>query len=131
MVAKAIKVDWRATEGVVIFYGENGEAKDGIAVPIAALPKLASDARRFISGLEATGQFAASHGEWRAAQLSVAQTYNVGLMPTNTGEKVALILDQGLDTELGFAIEPEHARELGVELTETGYRAAKSPITSS
>jgi hypothetical protein len=128
MVEKAKRTDWMPSEGVVIIHGENGGA---IAIPLPEMPKLAFEARRYMSGAQSVSAGMKNHGEWRYAYLSQAQTYNVGILPTSSGEKVALILDQGLETEIGFAIEPEHARELGVELAETGGRASNIPTTKN
>lgn len=127
MVTKAIRNEWLPDQGILIIYGDSGAASDGIAIPITALPTLSSQARRFISGA-ASKQFQSSNqGPWHLAELCTAQTYNVRLLPTTHGDKVALVLDRGLDTQIGFAIEPEHARELGRQLSDTADQATNIP----
>lgn len=131
MVTKAVRSEWRPESGILIVYGEAGDASDGIAIPITALPALGANARRYLSGQAAKQNAPPNHGQWHYSQLCNAQTYNVGLLPTTNGEKVALVLDQGLETEIGFAIEPEHARELGQELAETAVLASNSPTAKN
>lgn len=126
MFLKSTRVEWRPNEGVLIIYGD-GDAKDGIAIPIKGISKLNAEAMRYLSGQEAKQHDQSQHGPFHFAELCTARTYNVGLTETTNGEKVTLVLDRGLDTQIGFAIEPEHARELGHELAETADRASKSP----
>lgn len=126
MTAKAVKSEWRPDEGVLVIYGDEGPT-DGIALPIGAIPTLAAHARRFISGAAAKQTQHAPHEQWHLSEHCTAQTYDVGLLPTTQGEKVSLILDRGLETHIGFAIEPEHARELGQQILDTGNQASKTP----
>ncbi|MGJ0395214.1 MAG: hypothetical protein ACR65U_03150 [Methylocystis sp.] len=128
MASRVKTSDWNIEEGVIIFHSEEGQS---VSVPIRALPILAAHARRFLSGASIRAAGAPDVGGYHYSQLCTAATYNIGLLPTSTGEKVALILDQGQESEIGFAIEPEHARELGVELQETASRASSSPVTKN
>lgn len=130
MAAKSTRVEWRPNEGVLVIYGD-GDAKDGIAIPLDAIPRLNADAMRFLSGQQASQHDQTRHGSYHFAALCTAQTYNVGLIETTNGEKVTLILDQGLESQIGFAIDPEHARELGHELAETADRASKNRLTKN
>jgi hypothetical protein len=128
MVAKANRTDWQPENGIAVMEGivdATGETVK-IAVPLAAFPKLCAEARRFLSGSQAKANQPQSHGQMHYVEHSVANTYNVGILPTTDGEKISLVLDRGLDTQIGFAIEPEHARELGQELLETANRASNS-----
>jgi hypothetical protein len=127
MVAKAIRNEWQPDHGILIVYGDSGPASEGIAIPIAALPTLAAHARRFISGAAAKTLPQGNSGPWHLAQHCAAQTFDVGILPTSTGEKVSLILDRGLETQIGFAIEPELARELGQQLLDSGSQATNIP----
>ena len=131
MVARATRNEFRPDEGVMVIYGDEGAAKDGIAVPLAALPVLAAQARRFLSGQQAKSAGRPSHGPFHLAQHCSAQTYDVGLLTTTQGDKVSLVLDRGLDTEIGFAIEPEHADELGQQLSQSAQASSKTHPTKN
>jgi len=59
-----------------------------------------------------------------------AEKYDVGTLPTADGEKVALIMDHNLPTEIGFAIAPDHATELGQQLIDEAAKAKVAPPRS-
>jgi len=128
MVAKVNRTDWQPKNGIVVLVGnEEGTGKTvQISVPLAAFPKLCAEARRFLSGQRARTTSNLSVGQMHYLEHCVAQTYNVGIMPTTDGEKISLIMDRNLESEIGFAIEPVHARELGQELLETANQASKT-----
>jgi hypothetical protein len=127
MRAKAERTDWDTANGLAIIQGKDAAGiTHEMAVPIAAFQRLCSEARRHLSGLATKGH-PPSYGQFHWADHVTAQTYNVGILPTTAGEKISLIMDRGLDTQIGFAIEPLHARELGEELLETAERASNSP----
>lgn len=127
-ITKVMRADWQPTNKVVILYGhdQNGKEAAAIAVPIGALPTMNQQARRFISGEQAIQDGRPPHAPWHYAHHQTAQTYNTGILPTPSGEKVSLILDRGLETEIGFAIEVEHARQLGKQLMDAADQATKT-----
>lgn len=130
MVLKVTHVGWDTDEGYLIVYGD-GDAKEGIAIPLGAMPMLNAEARRRLLGQQAKQHDQTQHGQYHFAELCTAQAYDVGLIETTHGEKVSLILDRGLETQIGFAIEPEHARELAYRLADEAARASRNPPTSN
>lgn len=90
MVTRIKRTEWQPKNGIVVFIGESGEAKDGIAVPIAALPTLASQALRFLAAAQSAQSGLEPRGDWYPVHLAEAQTYDVGLIQTSKGEKVSL-----------------------------------------
>ena len=126
MVAKIVRTEWKPDEGLAIMYGDAGEAKDGIAVPLRAFLTLAATARRYMAASKIRQDNRPDHGPWHFTEYEHPQSYDVGLLPTTDGEKVALILDRGQDKEIGFAIEPEHARELAHQLSESASQATST-----
>jgi hypothetical protein len=120
---RVIRNDWRPNEGVVLFITKDGAGRDvSISVPIEAVRSLASHARRFLaSKISKPGELP---GGWHSAELSTVQTFDVGQFSTTEGEKVSLVLDRGLENEIGFAFPSSLARELGERLIGSADRTA-------
>jgi hypothetical protein len=121
MVVKVSRTDWQPENGIAILSGTDDSTRKicEVAVPLQAFSTLNAHARRYIAGLRAKANQQLSHGPMHYSEHVTATTYSVGILPTTEGEKISLILDQGLDTEIGFSIEPEHAHELGQQLVDT------------
>jgi hypothetical protein len=127
MVAKVSDTDWQPQNGVAIMKGiddATGKMIE-IAIPLAAFPKLCADARRFLSGIQAQANKKLSYGQMHYVEHCTAMTYNLGILPTPQGEKISLVMDRNLETQIGFSIEIDHARAIGNELIETANRASK------
>ena len=123
-IAKASSTAWQTFEGglCAIIVGRDSVRREvSIAVPAGAFLGLAGEARRRIAAAEAKGQHIPLPPTWHHLNFLPVLTMNVG---TTDNQKVGIILDQGLETEFGLSIPPEHARELGRQLIEQADRAS-------
>lgn len=128
MAAKAQNHEWQTIDGVfsLVVTGKNERGDEQtIAIPAAALPTLAGEARRrsMASDISAQRQVA---GVWSSVLLLPVQTWNAGTTDSGT---VALILDRGLDTEIQYHMPIEHARGVaGLLLEEADKASSIAPV---
>lgn len=119
-VPKIAKSDWRTVDGVHSMIARDSHGNELVAIPSEAFQVLAGEAKRQLAARELKERGEA-HGPWHPAMLLRVQTWNVGTTDSGT---VALILDQGLDTEVQYGLSAEYARQLADLLREEADRAA-------
>jgi len=96
-----------------------------MSVPMDSLRSLAAHARRF--GAPKVGHLGPLPGGWVSVELSTVQTFDLGQFSTTEGEKVSLVLDQGMENEIGFSFPSSLARELGERLLKYAARTEGKP----
>lgn len=112
--------EWRSDTPIVELIGEDGSR---IAVSPDQLQRLRDELdRRFApkSKPVASG--------WSEHKLLPVQTFQAGLTETTDGEKVALILDPGLPTEVTYCFDAQLSGQLA-ELLLSLHQTAKGPPT--
>jgi hypothetical protein len=127
--ARITRFSFPASEAVMIIHARDSAGRDVlVSVPLGGIQRMAAEARRRISALEAQGEQIALPPPWHYTRFLPIDTLTVGLTETTEGQNVALLVDQGQETELGLRFPPEYARELARQLLEAADQAAqKSP----
>lgn len=109
---KAQSFDFRPSEGVVIVRGDDGSE---VAIALAGLGKLAAHARTL------------AH---QKSDNVTPQTWNVGRDHSKGRAEILLVADQGLESQISFALTPEHAHAVGQDLIASASEAPPTPPTS-
>jgi hypothetical protein len=121
----AARAEWRPHQKLVVLYGQNdaGQETDGVAVPLKTLQTLAVYARRYTPADEPEGTVGAA--PFHLEHVLVRRA-DVGMIPTDP-QRMSLMIDRGLDTEIGFALTLSEARDLGQQLIELAALLGAEP----
>lgn len=112
-------VEWRSDQPVAELIGEDGSR---IAVSPAQFERIFGELARRVP----TKARQITPG-WQEHQLFPVQTFQAGLTLTKDGEKVALILDSGLPTEMTYCFDAQLCGQLAELLQEMHHQATGKP----
>jgi hypothetical protein len=121
----AARAEWRPHQKLVVLYGQNNEGQetDGVAVPLKTLQTLAVYARRYTPPEEPEETIGVAPPYLEHVRVRRA---DVAMMPSDP-QRVSLMIDRSLDTEIGFALTLSQARDLGQQLIELAALLGAEP----
>ena len=124
---KAKKTAWNTERGMALLYDD--DPKNGVIIPIDALPPLGAHARRVIAGVQARKGQTTKTYDWRYAHPLKEGTFTVETMPGDTGDTVVLVIDPKTELETAFSMNVSTALALGRRLIEASESASPpSPV---
>ena len=94
---KAKKTAWNTERGMALLYED--DPKNGVIIPIDALPPLGAHARRVIAGVQASKGRATKTYDWRYAHPLKEDAFAVETMRADTGDAVMLVIDPKTEVE--------------------------------
>jgi len=119
---KAKKTAWNTERGMALLYDDN--PKEGVIIPIDALPPLGAHARRVIAGAQARkGQTTVTH-DWRYSHPLEEGTFAVETMRNDAGDTIVLVTDPRSDVETSYSMTAATALALGRRLIEAAEGAS-------
>jgi hypothetical protein len=119
----------KAKDKAFSIFGKDGSGRDiEVELPLSAITRLAAEARRAAMSTPRPSSIPANApGEWGEVVPLDIKTAVVGTLQPPAGPAVAIVFDQGHDTELAFRIPPASALELGRLLTAEGEKLKGAP----
>ena len=88
---KAKKTAWNTGRGMALLYED--DPKNGVIIPIDALPPLGAHARRVIAGVQASKGRETKTYDWRYAHPLKDDAFAVETMRADSGGAVILVID--------------------------------------
>ena len=88
---KAKKTAWNTERGMALLYED--DPKNGVIIPIDALPPLGAHARRVIAGVQASKGRTTKTYDWRYAHPLKEDAFAVETMRADTGDTIVLVID--------------------------------------
>ena len=120
---------WETVDGVpsIVFRSIDVRGKVvEISVPLSAFILLGNQAKVRLTAAEFAKVKASGPPQWHHALFHEVQTMTVGTVETTETQRVGLILDQGLESELSLSLSPSHARDLAQALVATANEIGQS-----
>ncbi len=121
---KAKKTAWNTERGMALLYED--DPKNGVIIPIDALPPLGAHARRVIAGVQASKGRETKTYDWRYAHPLKDDAFAVETMRADSGDAVILVIDPKTEVETTFSMTPSTALALGRRLIEVAESASSS-----
>ena len=119
---KAKKTAWNTERGMALLYED--DPKEGVIIPIDALPPLGAHARRVIAGVQARmGKSKVVH-DWRYAHPLKEEGFAVETMRNDEGDNIVLVIDPKTDVETTYSMTALTALALGRSLIEAAEGAS-------
>jgi hypothetical protein len=119
---KAKKTAWNTERGMALLYEDN--PKEGVIIPIDALPALGAHARRVIAGVQARKGQTTKNYDWRYAHPLKDEAFAIETMRSETGDTFVLVLDPKTEVETSFSMTASTALALGRRLIEAAESAS-------
>lgn len=119
----------RAKEKAFSVFGRDSAGRDvEIELPLDSLRRLGAETRRAsLATPRASSIPANAPGEWGEVVPLDIRTAVVGTLQPPAGPAVAIVFDQGQETELAFRLPPASALELGRLLQAEGEKLKNAP----
>jgi hypothetical protein len=123
----AVKV--HAAEKTFSIFGRDGAGREvEVELPPSAMTRIAAETRRAaLITPRPTSIPANAPGEWGEVVPLDIKTAVVGTLQPPAGPAVAIVFDQGHDTELTFRLPPQSALEIGKLLQAEGEKLKDAP----
>jgi hypothetical protein len=118
---KAKKTAWNTERGMALLYED--DPKNGVIIPIDALPPLGAHARRVIAGVQASKGRTTKTYDWRYAHPLKEDAFAVETMRADTGDTIVLVIDPKTELETSFSMNASTALALGRRLIEAAEGA--------
>ena len=126
---KAKKTAWNTERGMALLYED--DPKNGVIIPIDALPPLGAHARRVIAGVQASKGQTTKTYDWRYAHPLKEEGFAVETMHKDEGDSVVLVIDPKTDVETTYSMTASAALALGRRLIEAAESASPpKPVTT-
>ena len=124
---KAKKTAWNTERGMALLYED--DPKNGVIIPIDALPPLGAHARRVIAGVQASMGRTTKTYDWRYAHPLKEDAFAVETMRADTGDAVVLVIDPKTEVETSFSMNASTALALGRRLMEAAESTSpRAPV---
>lgn len=119
----------RAQDKSFSIFGKDAAGRDiEVELPLAAITRIAAETRRAAMATPRPSSIPANApGEWGEVVPLDVRTAVVGTLQPPAGPAVAIVFDQGYDTELAFRLPPASALELGRLLQAEGEKLKNAP----
>lgn len=119
----------RAKEKSFSIFGKDSAGREvEVELPLGAITRLAAETRRAAMATPRPSSIPANApGEWGEVVPLDVKTAVVGTLQPPAGPAVAIVFDQGHDTELAFRLPPASALELGKLLQAEGEKLKNAP----
>lgn len=118
---KAKKTAWNTERGMALLYED--DPKNGVIIPIDALPPLGAHARRVIAGVQARKGQTTKTYDWRYAHPLKEGAFAVETMHGDSGDTIVLVIDPKTELETSFSMNASTALALGRRLIEAAEGA--------
>jgi hypothetical protein len=121
---------YRAKDKVFSIFGRDSAGRDvEIELPFESLTRVSAETRRAAMATpRPTSIPANAPGEWGEVVPLDVRTAVVGTLQPPAGPAVAIVFDQGMETELAFRLPPASALELGKLLHAEGEKLKDAPL---
>ncbi|BCJ92346.1 hypothetical protein IZ6_30810 [Terrihabitans soli] len=119
----------RAQDKSFSIFGKDSAGREvEVELPLSAITRIAAETRRAAMSTPRPSSIPANApGEWGEVVPLDVRTAVVGTLQPPAGPAVAIVFDQGRDTELAFRLPPASALELGKLLQAEGEKLKDAP----